>query len=707
MTSLYAVTVPRILFLFLLSIFLYTGCAVEKPHVPVSEAAPLVESLPPLTVLPDTIYGFEKHDMMKQFLLTRADLALQEWKSQYEQRKTPEQITAYQKHLRDQFIEALGGLPPRTPLQPQITGIIQRSSYQVEKVIFESQPNFYVTAALFIPKANRFTPPYPAVLVPCGHAHNAKACEPYQSMGALLALNGMVSLVFDPIEQGERLQTPDEQGGTKYAGVPGHLFTGIGSSLLGRNTARFEIWDCMRAIDYLQSRPEVDPDRIGVTGNSGGGTQTSYLMALDNRIRAAAPSCYLTGFEKLLHTIGPQDAEQNIAGQLAFGMDHPDYLMMQAPMPILICAATRDFFDIEGTWNCFRYAKRLYSRMGFAERIDLLENDAEHNYSKNQREGVARWMARWLQGRDEPITEPNLILLTEKEILCTPTGRVMDLENNRTVYQLNQEYENELAQKRKTVWADCTPAQLLAQVRTLAGIRSLPEIPEPNVDPAGVIQRDGYRIEKFILRPEKGICLPLLRFVPEASPHSTVLYINEAGNQAAAAPDGPLDQIVRTGQMIFAVELRGTGETRQTAQSGFGPALGTDWQDVLTAYLLGLSYVGMRAEDILTTARIAKNQSDTASLPLYLIAVGNVAVPALHAAALEPHLFDTVQLQNALPSWFNLISVPLTKNQLVNTVHGALQVYDLPNLASLLADKLTITDPLDPAGNPIPPEFVP
>ncbi|GAG03899.1 unnamed protein product, partial [marine sediment metagenome] len=264
-------------------------------------------------------------------------------------------------------------MPRRTPLNPRVTGVVHRKGYKVEKVIFESQPKHYVTGALFVPDSNRFEPPYPGVLEPVGHSFTAKAREIYQTVGALLALNGMVALVFDPIDQGERGQMLSQW--PSISGTKAHTMLGVGSILLGRNTARFEIWDGMRAIDYLQSRPEVDPNRIGCAGLSGGGTQTSYLMALDDRIAAAAPACYLTSFDRLLSTIGPQDAEQNIYGQLAFGMDHADYLMMRAPKPTLICAATNDFFDIAGTWASFRYAKRLYSRMEFAERIDLIEHD--------------------------------------------------------------------------------------------------------------------------------------------------------------------------------------------------------------------------------------------------------------------------------------------------------------------------------------------
>jgi len=638
-----------------------------------------------LTVLPETIDGVKPTDMMKNYLLHLAGQRFEDWKQQYEQLKMPQQIAEYQKRLRANFLEAIGGLPQRTPLNPQVTGVVLRDGYRVEKVIFESQPKHYVTAALFLPDGKKDNLPYPGVLVPCGHSRNAKAYESYQTMGALLALNGMAALVFDPIDQGERSQMPSQL--PQLWGTRAHTMVGIGSILLGRNTARFEIWDGMRGIDYLQSRPEIDPNRIGCTGNSGGGTQTSYLMALDDRIDVAAPSCYITNFDRLLNTIGPQDAEQNIYGQLAFGMDHADYLMMRAPKPTLICAATKDFFDIGGTWATFRYAKRLYSRMGFAERVDLIENDAPHNYNELQRQSVVRWMARWLLKKDEPITEPEIELLSEEEIQCTPQGQVMSLEAARSTYEMNRDFERELAERRKKLWMSKDQRELLQMVRQLAGIRQLTELSRPTVQQLGVIERDGYRIEKIILKPEDGIYLPALMFVPEQeSTKSGVLYIHEQGKSADGAEGGSIESLVQTGKVVLAVDLRGTGETQQTNR------------DYFTAYLLGRSCAAMRAEDTMLCARFLREKQRT---PVDLIAMGHVSIPALHAAALEPGLFGSVKLVKPLVSWSNVIEMGQSRNQLVNTVHGALTLYDLPDLAAPLDDKLTVEQPIDAMGEAI------
>ncbi len=651
-----------------------------------------------LRVLSETVAGTPTGEMMSRYLSRQAQPKFEQWKQRYEQLKTPDQIAAYQADVRERFLEAIGGLPARRALNPRVTGVISREGYKVEKVIFESQPKHYVTALLFLPDGGGHKPPFPGVIVPCGHASEAKAYEAYQTMGALLALNGMAALVFDPIDQGERSQMPSSL--PQIWGTAAHTTLGIGSILLGRNTARFEIWDGMRAIDYLQSRPEVDPTRIGCTGNSGGGTQTSYLMALDDRIGAAAPSCYITNFEALLSTIGPQDAEQNIFGQLAFGMDHADYLTMRAPTAILICAATQDFFDIQGTWTSFRYAKRLYTRLEAAERIGLLENDAKHNYNRTQRQGVVRWMSRWLLGRDEPIVEPNIVLLSDEEARCTPDGQVMNLEGARSTYDLNRDCEKELADRRKQLWATTPRTELLGQVRRLVGVRTLAELPQPRVELGETIERGDARIQKAVVTLEEGLYLPALVFRPSGEPAGNdVLYLHESGKHADAGPGGPIQKLVEAGHVVVAVDLRGVGETQ--SKNGWGGDLfGPDVKDVLTAYLLGRSYVGMRTEDILTCARLLHERSER---PVDIVVVGHVCVPALHAAALEPQLFDSVRLVRGLASWSNVIELGRSRSQLVNVVHGVLGLYDLPDLAAALGDRLTIEEPLNALGEPARP----
>src|SRR5262249_40842333 len=136
--------------------------------------------------------------------------------------------------------------------------------------------------------------------------------------------NGMAALEFDPLEEGERVQVVDANGKWKYWGSAEHGLDDVAANLLGQNIARYYYWDGMRGIDYLQSRPEIDPNRIGCTGNSGGGTQSCYLVALDDRVKASAPSCAMT----FMAENGPGDPEQRCFGCLAMGLDYPDLLFM-------------------------------------------------------------------------------------------------------------------------------------------------------------------------------------------------------------------------------------------------------------------------------------------------------------------------------------------------------------------------------------------
>ncbi|MBN1341857.1 MAG: acetylxylan esterase [Phycisphaerae bacterium] len=645
-----------------------------------------------LNVLPDKIDGVARGELLKVYFQQQVDEAWKRWQAEYEKLKTPEQIADYQKQRKQRFIEAIGGLPERTPLNPRVTGKVQRDGFRVEKIVFESQPGIFVTACLFLPDSPRHKPPYPGVLVPCGHSHNGKAYDSYQRISALLALNGFAALIYDPIDQGERVQLFDDKGKPKLVSVAGHDMLGIGCILLGRNTARFRIWDGMRALDYLQSRPEVDPKRIGCTGNSGGGTLTSYLMALDDRIIASAPSCYLTNLPTLIRTIGPQDAEQNIRAQLAFGMDQADYILMRAPKPTIILAATQDFFDIGGTWVTLRYAKRLYSRMGLAERVDIIEVDDKHGFHQPQREASVRWMMRWLLGKDEPITEPDIKVLGEQEIWAAPNGRVMQLDGAKTLYELNADYETQLAAKRKQRWSTGKRAELLEQVRRIAGIRKLSELPQPQVDKVGKIQRDACTIEKLVLKPEPGLYLPALLFAPNGEKDAGVtLYLHESGKADAARPGGAIEALVRAGQKVLAVDVRGVGETALK-----------NWRHMNTPYLLGRSLMGMQAEDILTSARYAQGLSNAkAAGGVDLVAVGQVCVPALHAAAVECGLFKSIKLSRPLVSWSNAVHTWPTKDQWPNVVHGALEVYDLPDLASTLGAKLEIDRPANAIGQAV------
>jgi len=279
--------------------------------------------------------------------------------------RTPDEIRRHARGVREKLTRWIGGLPgERTPLNMRRTGVIEHADYRVEKIVFESQPQFFVTANLYIPKNG--AGPFPAVVQPTGHSLTAKARELYQSLSIGLAKYGFVVLTYDPLGQGERRIFFDaELGDSKVGGTTvEHQMVGVQSLLGGESLARQMIWDGMRAIDLLQSLGYVNPNKIGVAGCSGGGTLTAYLAALDERVQAAAPACYITSWEEQLAGTGPQDAEQQFPDQLRDGFDQGDFLIAAAPRPYLIASTTEDFFPVAGARRTYEEAKGIYTGLG-------------------------------------------------------------------------------------------------------------------------------------------------------------------------------------------------------------------------------------------------------------------------------------------------------------------------------------------------------
>jgi cephalosporin-C deacetylase-like acetyl esterase len=686
----------------MLRTFLGFGAVLFSACWPVCAApAPVSDAF---AVLPALSGGVPPGLLLEEQLKQAAYRALEKREAAYEQIKTPADVALWQEQRRARFVEALGGFPERTPLNARVTGRRQCAGYRMEKVLFESQPGFLVSGLLYLPEG---AGPHPAVLMPCGHTPIAKAGEVYQKASISMALAGIAAFCYDPIGQGERRHYRKEDRTPEFpSSTSEHQLLGISGIPLGTGLARAMIWDGMRALDYLQSRGDIRGDRLGCTGVSGGGTMTSFLMALDGRLSAAAPACYLTGFKRLLETIGPQDFEQNIFGQLEVGLDHADYVLAPAPKPELIMAATRDFFDIQGTWNVFRQAKRVYGRLGFAERVELIEADTKHDLAREMREASARWFRRWLAGRDDAWSEPAFELLPEAEVLCTAEGDVLRQAGARSFVELNVESADRLAAVRSAFWRNASVPERRSKVREVAGIRPLAEVPllsrEPGPEGA-IVERGPVRIEKLLLRNDEGTVLPCLLFRPAQSGGGVRLFLHAEGKQAGAQQGGQLEALALAGETVLAVDVRGLGELQPAGtRGGTDPFAAPQWKAATLAYLLGRSLVGMRAEDVLACARFASEQWNNGG-PVRLTAGGEAGVPALHAAALEPQLFAQVRLERTLRSWDLVVRSTHSKNQQASAVHAALRLYDLPDLAAALpGETLSLVEPVDAMGSVLP-----
>src|SRR5436189_3563568 len=351
-----------------------------------------------------------------------------------------------QDEVRQKLLQMIGGLPTvKTDLHPVITGRVQMDGFIIEKLVFQSLPGVYVTALVYFP--NNHTSKHPAVLVPAGHAPDGKFH--YQSLSQRLAGRGYVVISWDPVGQGERSQFWDASAGkSRYNLVCGeHAVIGNLAYLAGANLARWEIWDRIRAVDYLLTRPEVDGQRISITGTSGGGTQAALIAALDQRIKVAAPSCYISALpmriSNRIFADPDSDPEQDLFGMISNGADHPGFLMLMYPRPVLVAAAVLDFFPIEGTRKTVREVRRLYERFDHGDRIALAEGYHAHQFSSENQEAALDFLDHFNQmpvGHGLPPAKE----LAGKTLQCTETGQVMlDYNDAKSLMSVIQEYYDE------------------------------------------------------------------------------------------------------------------------------------------------------------------------------------------------------------------------------------------------------------------------
>jgi hypothetical protein len=312
---------------------------------------------------------------------------------------------------------------------------------------------------------------------------------------------------------------------------------------------------------------------------------------------------------------------------------------------------------------------------------------------------MVHWMRRWLAGVDRHVEDPEMRYWKEAELQCTPRGQVLLESGERSVYDLNAELAAELAAQRRQRWSGGPPPGVCDEICQRIGARPVGELPKRQTRTLGTLQRDGFRIERLVLEAEGQSPLPGLRFVPDKPSGAVALVLDGDGKAAQVGPaieskpdaqtkppeSGTVaERLVREGTIVLAVDLSGFGET------AVGPPtkpLAAEWKEFFLAYLMGRSLVGLRAEEIWSAATWAANEHRPPSEKIALVALGHAVVPALHAAALQPDLFDGCRLVNGLDSWDSIVGKP-SGEHLPDVVHGALGLYDLPDLRTLLGDRL-------------------
>jgi cephalosporin-C deacetylase-like acetyl esterase len=298
--------------------------------------------------------------------------------------KTKKDAEKYVQDVRAKILKAFDLPSEKCPLDPLVTGEHKMPGMTIRNVVYYSRPEYPVTGLLFVPdKATKA----PGVLFLCGHSQNGKASGDYQTCAITLAKQGFVVLMIDPVNQGERYQF-SEALKKKYSihCCNAHNFQGKQLHLCGEYFGAWRAWDAVRGIDYLQTLPEVDPDRIGVTGNSGGGTMTTFVNALEDRLIMAAASCYITTWQHEVENELPADIEQMPPDMLKYGLDMADFVIARAPRPTLILGQKNDFFDPRGTVEAYEDAKAIYSLLGAEDNVKVFIGPNSHGYHAANRE---------------------------------------------------------------------------------------------------------------------------------------------------------------------------------------------------------------------------------------------------------------------------------------------------------------------------------
>jgi uncharacterized protein (TIGR03435 family) len=533
--------------------------------------------------------------------------------------------------VRRKVVELIGGLPEsRLPAAVRTFGAIAGDGFRIEKLAFESLPNFWVTANVYVPTDR--PGPFPAVILTPGHEAAGKTGQ--YSFGVNFARIGILALAFDPIGQGERIQYYDPEKNSSMVGgsTAEHGMANVSTMLVGDDLERYMVHDGMRAIDYLSQRQDVDAAHIGALGCSGGGTETAVLAALDDRVKAAGTACYITSFEELLPSAtGVQEAEQSIPRFIQSGLDLADWVEAAAPRPYAIISTTADMFPFEGARQSYAEARRIYALYGAEDRLQWITGPGGHGNLGPISPAILTFFAKYLKGDDTPQQFIPARPAAPDELRCTPTGHI----DGETVWSLNR-------QRIPTPQVQDLD-HLRADVRALTGIAWRPGGSAAAVLPEGT----------QVFRPE------------DPGPWPAVVWLSET--PVTANP-------VNNRSLVLAMVAPPWPPGTESIKS---PYLGSFNLLSLRAFLLGKTIVGIRADAVLQAVDWLYATQHPTTVTLH--AAGPLGIVALHAAVLDPRIAH-LEVDASLPTYRSIVEEPLHRDVSEIVIPGVLKKYDVPDL---------------------------
>jgi dienelactone hydrolase len=543
--------------------------------------------------------------------------------------------------VRERVLSLIGGIPQyEGPLNARVTKTTPRAGFVIEHVIFDSFRDFFVTANLYRPdRPGR----HPAILMSMGHWDSGKGAG--QMIATNLARRGFVVLAYDPVGQGERQQAFDPRFGKSLIGGPveQHFINGPAAILMGQALARYFIHDGMRAIDYLVSRPEVDPGRIGATGCSGGGTQTTYIAALDPRVKVAAVACYMNSFQTLFAgSIG--DSEQSVPGFLAAGLDQTDYVELFAPKPWLIASTEDDFFTPRGARQVFEEAQRWYEIYDAHDSVKWVVGPGGHGTPKIVREAIYEWMVRWLKPEGGAVTDEATDLLPDQALLVTEKGQV----TGRELYEV---------------------------------IRDTPRT-------KGTMEELSTFVSRLVTdNPPFAKSSKILAAAKSADRRPAVVLVQDNLDAGANA-----DALRADGHVVALMKLSGSEDDTTRPYSA-------TWMSNTRAWLIGRNLPATHAAEINAVVADLEKRDDVDRARISVRATSVAGVAALLAAAVNPRI-SSVVLSRTPHSLRTAIDSPIHTNLHDAVIPGFALKWDLADLRTLLRPrKVEWWDPTDWMGN--------
>ena len=635
-------------------------------------------SLQDITVLPKPTENMMKNHLTRivdrQFAVRDSLLSTLESVEDWEQRSM---------EIKEAMRSWAGSFPKKTPLNSRITGRLEREEYIVEKLLFESRPGNIVSANVYLPRD--ISTPRPAILNVIGHTAIGKADERYQNLGISQAKKGFIALVMDGLGQGER-QIDDY---APWGGAPGnaHRILGTQAFISGTHVFNFMIWDVIRAIDYLVSRPYVDASRIGITGSSGGGMLSTYILPLEDRISVSVPTCNPNTWSHRVHANLATDHEQIFFGAFEHAIDpRGDPLFAHPPKPLLINATTDDNYNPpRGVWELNTWLFKYYSAHGVPEKLSTSMVDAGHDYNQEQREITMSWMLRWMVGDASGFREEDNTLEEEKDLWASRNGSVY----NESGAQMPREWILDYLYKNKSNWEPVITNHALKTHKDVMSELILEvlnmNLEKIDVNGSLITTREvgDVVVKSYTLTPEEGIVLPAVLLTSDKNEpnRDIILYVNQNGKSDILDELDIIKELLKEGYALFAVDLRGSGET--------SPDMSWTFWD----FLAGKPIFGQRVLDVLATLKWLK-ESDIEAHSINLWGKDIGALYGAFASVLSDDIAGLL-LEKPLLSFESVaqVTIPQYRNEIM--LPDILEKFDMTQVyQALIPRPIMLLNPL-------------